>query len=330
MRSHAESAAHGRRAFLALVASGLLPPRARAQQSSAPARIGWVSTEPRPDPFLEGFREGLRRHGYVEGQHVVLELRYITGDIAPLRAAVSELIQSRVAFIVSSGPAIRAARTARDVTVLFAISGDPVELGIASSLARPGGNFTGITFMSLEVAGKRVELLKRAVPGLQTLAALSNVDHPGEASERRATEAAAVALGLRLAYAPFSGAGELDNGLAVVRAARADGMVVFPDGATMVNRAKIAQFAIAERLPSMFGWSEFADAGGLMSYGANQRETYLRLAGYADRLLRGARPAELPIEQATRFELVLNPRTARALGLSFPQSVMVSVDRLVE
>jgi len=330
MRSNGESAPHSRRAFLAVATGALLPGVARAQQPNAPARIGWVSTEPRPDPFLDGFREGLRRHGYVEGQHVVLDLRYITGDIPALQAAVSELIQSRVAFVVSSGPAIRAARTARDVPVLFAISGDPVELGIASSLARPGGNFTGITFMSLEVAGKRVELLKRAVPGLQTLAALSNVDHPGEASERRATEAAARALGLRLAYAPFSGAGELDTGLGIVRAARADGMVVFPDGATMVTRTKIAQFAIAERLPSMFGWSEFADAGGLMSYGANQRETYLRLAGYADRLLRGAKPSELPIEQATRFELVLNPKTARALGLSFPQSVMVSVDRLVE
>jgi putative ABC transport system substrate-binding protein len=278
MRWPGESATHGRRAFLALTASALLSRAARAQKPSVPARIGWLSTEPRPDPFLDGFREGLRRHGYVEGQHVAFELRYVTGDIPALQAAVSELIQSRVAFIVSSGPAIRAARTARDVGVLFAISGDPVELGIASSLARPGGNFTGITFMSLEVAGKRVELLKRAVPGLQTLAALSNVDHPGEASERRATEAAAVALGMRLAYAPFRGAGELDTGLGIVRAARADGMIVFPDGATMVNRAKIAQFAIAERLPTMFGWSEFADAGGLMSYGANQRETYLRLA----------------------------------------------------
>jgi putative ABC transport system substrate-binding protein len=135
---------------------------------------------------------------------------------------------------------------------------------------------------------------------------------------------------MRLAYAPFKGTGELDTGLGLVRAARADGMVVFPDGATMVNRAKIARFAIAERLPSMFGWSEFAAAGGLMSYGANQRETYIRLAGYADRLLRGAKPADLPIEQATRFELVLNTRTARALGLDFPQSVVVSADRLVE
>jgi putative ABC transport system substrate-binding protein len=324
------SAPHGRRAFLAAAASGLLSRVARAQQPGAPARIGWVSTEPQPDPFLDGFREGLRRHGYVEGQHLVLELRYVTGDLAALRTAVSELIQSQVAFLVSSGPAIRATRGARDVPVLFAISGDPVELGVASSLARPGGNFTGITFMSGEVAGKRVELLKRAVPGLQTVAALSNVDHPGEASERRATETAAAALGMRVAYTPFKGAGELDAGLARVRAARAEGMIVFPEGATMVNRVKIAQFAIAERLPSMFGWSEFADAGGLMSYGANQRDTYLRLAAYADRLLRGAKPGELPIEQAARFELVLNSKTARALGLSFPQSVMVSADRLVE
>jgi putative ABC transport system substrate-binding protein len=330
MGLHARPPIWGRRAFLAVAAGALLSRPAPAQQPGIPARIGWVSTEPQPDPFLDGFREGLRRHGYVEGQHVALELRHVSGNLPTLQAAVSELIESKVAFIVSSGPAIRAVRMARDVPVLFAISGDPVELGIASSLARPGGNFTGITFMSREVAGKRVELLKRAVPGLQTLAALSNVDHPGEASERRATEDAAASLGMRVAYAPFNGAGELDAGLARVRAARAEGMIAFPDGATMVNRARLAQFAVAERLPSMFGWSEFADAGGLMSYGANQRETYLRLAAYADRLLRGAKPGELPIEQATRFELVLNSKTARTLGLSFPQSVMVSADRLVE
>ena len=187
---------------------------------------------------------------------------------------------------MSSGPAIRAIRGVRDIPVLFAISGDPVELGLAESLGRPGANFTGLTFLSLEIAAKRVDLLKQAMPQLRRLAVLSNTDHPGERSERRATEEAARTLGLVVSYIPFTGGGELDKGLSAVRDAKADAMVVFPEGATMVARAKIAQFAIAERLPSMFGWSEYADSGGLMSYGANQRETYVRLAAFADKLRR--------------------------------------------
>jgi putative ABC transport system substrate-binding protein len=278
---------------------------------------------------VDGFRDGLRRYGYVEGQNVILDLRYAR-DVEALQRAVAELTQSKVAFIVSSGPAIRAIKGARDIPVLFAISGDPVELGLAASLGRPGGNFTGLTFLSLEIAGRRVALLKEALPRLRKLAVLSNTDHPGEGSERRATEEAARALGLTVSYVPFTGGGQLDRGLAAVRDARADAMVVFPEGATMVARARIAQFAIAERLPSMFGWSEYADAGGLMSYGANQREAYVRLAAYADKLLRGARTAELPIEQPTQFELVVNMRTAAALGITLPPATLVLVNRRIE
>jgi putative tryptophan/tyrosine transport system substrate-binding protein len=321
----------GRRAFLVGLGATLVPGRVGAQppRSSSAPRVGWISTEAQPDPFVDGFREGLRRHGYVEGESVVLDLRY-TRDLDALRAAVAELKQSKVAFIVSSGPAIRAIKEARDVPVLFAISGDPVELGLAASLARPNGNFTGLTFLSLEIAGKRVEILKQAVPRLRRLAVLSNADHPGESSERRATEAAAQALGLVVSYIPFTGGSQLDAGLSAVHTAKADAIVVFPEGATMVSRVKIAQFAVAERLPSMFGWSEYADAGGLMSYGANQREAYVRLAGYADKVLRGARPAELPIEQPTQFELVLNMKTASALGITFPSATLLLASRRIE
>jgi putative ABC transport system substrate-binding protein len=319
-----------RRAFLVGTAATLVSNLAGAQpqRSLPPHRIGWISTETEPDPFVDGFREGLRRHGYVEGQNVILHLRY-TRNLEDLRAAVTELTQSKVAFIVSSGPAIRAIRGARDVPVLFAISGDPVELGLAASLARPGGNFTGLTFLSLEIAAKRVELLKQAVPQIHRLAVLSNTDHPGERSERRATEEAARTLGLAVSYIPFTGAGQLDGGLSAARDAKADAMVVFPEGATMVARARIAQFAIAERLPSMFGWNEYCHAGGLMSYGANQRETHVRLAAYADKLIRGASPADLPIEQPAKFELVLNLKTGKAIGLTIPQSVLVRADEVI-
>jgi putative ABC transport system substrate-binding protein len=238
-----------RRAFLAGMAAVLVPCPAAAQpQRASPHRIGWISTEAQPDPFVDGFREGLRQHGYLEGQNVILDLRY-TRDLEALRTAVTELTQSKVAFIVSSGPAIRAVKEAREVPVLFVISGDPVELGLVASLGRPGGNFTGLTFLSLDIAGKRVGLLKQAVPHLRRLAVLSNTDHPGERSEWRATEEAARTLGLSVSYIPFTGAGQLDTGLSALRDAKADAMVVFPEGATMVARAKIAQFAIAERLP---------------------------------------------------------------------------------
>ena len=318
-----------RRAFVRAMAGGLLaaPLAAGAQPVSGPARIAWISTEPQPDPFLDGFREGLRQHGYVDGQNVILELRW--GNVDALRGAAAELLRLKVAFIVAAGPAVRAVRTMPSIGVLFAISGDPVEGGLADSLSRPGRNFSGITFLSLEVAAKRIQLLKEALPRLRTLAALSNIDHPGEPSERRATEDAARALGIALVYVPFNTAAEFDQGLRAVRDARPDAMVVFPDGVTVANRAKIAQYALAERLPSMFGWSEYAVAGGLMSYGANVRDAYVHLAGYADRLLRGAKPADLPIVQPTKFELVINLKTAKALGLTLPPSLLQRADRVI-
>ena len=319
-----------RRTLLGCVMLLAVPATGTAQPAKALPRIGWISTEPEPDPFVAGVREGLRQHGWIEGQNVVLQVRHAPGRLDELRQAVTEMIGQGVAFIVSSGPATRVVRGTENVTVLFAISGDPVELGIANSVARPGRNFTGMTFLSLEIAGKRVELLKQAVPKLKTLAVLSNTDHPGERAERQATEAAAQALGLTVAYVPFVGLGQLDSALATVRESRADGMIVFPEGATMVSRAKLAAFAVAQRLPTMFGWSEYCDAGGLMSYGANQRETYVRLATYADRLLRGAKPGDLPIEQPTRFELVVNASTARQLGLTIPPAIGAIATRVIE
>jgi putative ABC transport system substrate-binding protein len=315
---------------VAAAPSILWPLPLSAQQPAKIHRIFWVSTESQPDPFIDGFREGMRERGYIEGKNVVLELRYAPGNPDALRAVISELTRGNVDLVVSSGPAIRAIKGATDVPVLFAISGDPVQLGLAKSLARPEGNFTGSTFLSLDLAGKRIELLKDILPQLRTLAVLSNTDHPGEQSEWGATQQAARTLGINPTYVPFPGPRELDGALATVRNTRADAMVVFPEGVTIVNRTKIAQFAITNGLPSMFGWSEYCDAGGLLSYGANQRATYFRLATYADRLLRGEKPAALPIEQPTKFELVLNSKTAKALGLKIPPSILLRVDRVIE
>jgi putative ABC transport system substrate-binding protein len=218
-----------------------------------------------------------------------------------------------------------------DVPVLFALSGDPVELGLVKSLGQPGGNFTGSTFLSLELAGKRVELLRDILPSLRTLAVLSNSNHPGEQSEWRATREAAKALGIVPLYVPFAGANELDAALGLVGDAHADALLVFPDALTMVHRARIAQFAITHRLPSMFGWSEYCDAGGLLSYGANQRATYFWLATYADRILRGESPAILPVFQPTKFELAVNLRTAKLLGIDLDESsILFRANKVIE
>lgn len=322
-----------RRAVLIGLFTTLLASPTHAQK--APPRIGWLSAGSEPDPFLDGFREGLRKLGYVEGQNVVLETRHAQGNLDALRTGAAELAQAKPALIVASLTAVRAARGLKDIPIVFVISGDPVEAGLAKSLSRPGGNLTGNTFLSLEIAGKRVELLKDAIPTLRTLVALSNTDHPGEKSELRATEAAAQKLGINLVYvafaqSPFGPSPELDKALETVRRAQPDAMVVFPEGATMANRGRLADFATALRLPTMFGWSEYADAGALMSYGASQRDMHARLASYADKILKGAKPGDLPIEQPTKFELILNLKTAKALGLTIPPAILLRADRVIE
>jgi putative ABC transport system substrate-binding protein len=302
---------------------------ARAQSSKVHT-ILWVSTEAQPDPFIESFREGMRERGYIEGQNLTFVLRYAPGDPAALRGMLPEVLALPADLIVSSGLAIQGVRTATAKPILFAVSGDPVALGIADSLARPGRNFTGITFMSADVAQKRVEIVKELVPHLQTLAVLSNTAHPGEQIEYAATKEATEVLSMRLAYLPFAGGSEIDAALERVPGLTPDAMLVFPGGGTRAHIRKIVDFVRAHRLPSMFGSREYCDAGGLASYGANQRATYVRLAGYADRLLRGEKPSNLPIEQPTAFELVLNVRTARGLGFEIPPTLLARADHLID
>lgn len=321
-----------RRAFLTALGMGAIawPEAARAQQPKRMSRIIWMSTEAQPDPFVDGFREGMLALGYIEGRDFVIELRYAHGNPDALRTAVADLVRAKPDLVVSSGPAIRAMREAKDVPVVFAISGDPIEFGIAKTLARPGANFTGSTFLSLDLAAKRVELIKEALPALRTLAIFSNANHPGEGSELKATQQAAQSAGLTARYVPFRGPGEFDQALAALKALHADAMLTFPDGVTMVHRAKIGQFAAANALPTMFGWREYCEAGGLMSYGANQRAAHVRLATFADRVLRGEKPGDIPIEQPSRFELVVNIKTAKALGVTLPQNLLVRADVVLE
>jgi len=320
-----------RREFITLLSAATAAPCSALGQSAAKTHfVLWVSTEAQPDPFIASFREGMRERGYVEGQNLAFVLRYAPAEPARLRAALPELLGVKTDLIVSSGPAILAMREATGKPVLFAISGDPVELGIAESLARPGRNFTGTTFMSSDVAQKRVQLLKELLPGMTKLAVLSQKNHPGEQSEHEATRAAADALSVQLAYVPFANSLELDSALQRVAEARPGAMLVFPDGVTMVHRAKIAAFALSHRLPSMFGWREYCDAGGFASYGGSQRETYRRLAAYADRLLRGDPPQNLPVERVSRFEFVVNLKTAKAIGVDVSPTLLARADEVIE
>ncbi len=310
-----------RREFILLIGGGLAwPAIARAQGGTNLNRIFWVSTESEPDPFLDGFREGMRALGYVEGRNVTFETHYAPGNPQALRKIVSELQRGDIDLVVSSGPATRAMTAVTDVPVLFALSGDPVALGVVKSLSHPGTNFTGSTFLSLELAGKRVELLKDIYPKLRKLAVFSNTDHPGEPLEWRATLESCRNLGVEATYVSFSGAREIENGLMAAGRVDAEALLVFPDAVTLVHRAKIAELAIARRLPSMFGWSEYCDAGGLLSYGANQRTTYFRLASYADRILRGEDPSDLPVMRPDKFELAVNLKTTRLLGIDLDVS----------
>jgi putative tryptophan/tyrosine transport system substrate-binding protein len=321
-----------RRAFISLIGGAIAWPLvARAEKSTGRHRIFWISTDSQPDPFLDGFREGLQKRGYVEGRDIVLELYYSQGNPAALRRVIPELTRANIDLVVSSGPATRAIKDVTSVPVLFALSGDPIELGLVRSLAQPGGNFTGSTFLSLDLAGKRVELLKEICPTLRTLAVLSNTDHPGEQSEWRTTHRIAQGLGIEPIYFPFKGMNESDDALAAAANARADALLVFPDAATMVHRTRLAEFAVKQRLPSMFGWSEYCDAGGLVSYGANQRATYFGLAEYADRILRGEKPADLPVQQPAAFELTVNLKTAEALGIDFvASSFLFRANKVIE
>jgi len=304
---------------------------ARAQEAAKLHRILWISTQSQPDPFFDGFREGLRAQGYVEGKNVVFELHYAPGDPLALRKIVSELKRGDVDLAVSSGPATRAMTAITDVPVLFALSGDPIALGVVKSLAQPGTNFTGATFLSLELAGKRVELLKDVYPELRRLAVLSNTDHPGEQSEWQATQQASRELGIEPVYVPFFGANELDDALTTAAGSHADGIIVFPEPVTLVNRTRIAEFAVAHRMPSMFGWSEYCEAGGLLSYGANQRATYFWLASYADRILRGESPAALPVVQPEKFELAVNLKTAKLLGMDLKiSSILFRATKVIQ
>jgi putative ABC transport system substrate-binding protein len=323
-----------RREFISLLggAAASWPLAARAQQAARVPRIGWIAIgTPQGSEFFEAVRQGLRQLGYVEGQSVIIEPRWPAdiGDRVP--ELVRELLALNVQVIVVQGAIVPLVRRVIESTpVVFGYSGDPVEAGLVNSFSRPGGNFTGATFMSYELNAKRVELLREAFPHVKRLAILSNPLHPGEPSELKESEKGAERLGIELSYAQMRSVAEIEPALERIREAGAEGMIVLPDGLVMLHRRKIIEFAALQRIPVISGWSEFARSGGTMTYGPNLKAVFQRLAIYVDKILKGANPGELAVEQPTKFELVINLKAAKALGLEVPPTLLALADEVIE
>ena len=322
-----------RRAFLGLV-PGVVVLRASeslAQRPREPARVGWLSYVGQPDPGLENLRNGLGELGYVEGKSYVLVPKFADGDFTRLPKLVEEFSGERLDVLVSRGPSVDYTKPLRaKVPVVFAYSGDPVESGFADSLARPGRNMTGITFMALELSVKRIELLRELLPKATRLALLSNPEHAGELAEYRISEEAANRVGFAMTRYVVRNPHDLVKAYGEIRAARPDAMVVFPDSLTLVRRKEIAEFAAAARIPTMYGWAEYAEAGGLASYGARLTDNFKTLARFVDKILKGGNANTIPIEQVGTVGLTLNLAAARALGVTVPQPLLYRAERVIE
>jgi putative ABC transport system substrate-binding protein len=321
-----------RRRLLALGGGALaLPLAAFAQQPGKVARIGWLSYLAQPDPALDLLRQGLGELGYREGTSYVIVSRFADADFKRLPALVEELAAERIDVLVTRGPSSDFAKAARDrVPVVFAFSGDPVLSGFGDSLRKPGRNMTGITFMAMELSAKRIEFLKELLPGAKRIALLSNPEHSGELNEYKVSEDTAQRLGATITRHLVRSGQELQDAYAAIRASRPDAMIVFPDSLTLARRAEIAEFAAAAAIPCMYGWTEFVEAGGLISYGPALTENFKRLALFVDKILKGEAAGGIPIEQVQRIALSLNMRAARALKLNVPGSIQLRADRVIE
>jgi putative tryptophan/tyrosine transport system substrate-binding protein len=305
-----------------------------AQSPPGAPRIGFLSPFPinAQDSRIAAFRQGLRDLGFVEGQNIVIEYRSAEGRRDRLPELAAELVRQKVDVIVTSGPpAPEAAQKAtRTVPIVFAVVADPVADGLVASLRRPGGNLTGLTSMSPDLVGKQLELLKAAVPRLSSVVVLSNPANRGHSTLLQYAERAAKTLGVRLTVIEAGSANALDGAFRRIVAERVGGVVVLRDGLFLQYRTRIVDLAANAALPTVFGHREETEAGGLMSYGADSVALFGRAATYVAKILKGEKPADLPVEQPTQFELLINIKTARALGLTIPPSLLLRADRVIE
>lgn len=321
-----------RRRFL--IAAGLLlgtPPTNAWSQREIP-RVGVLDPSPKDSPYFAGLREGFGDLGHVEGRTIVLEPRFAQGNIKLLPSLATELVRMKVdALVAVGGASVHAAQRATStIPIVMGFSGDPVAAGFVESYARPGANLTGLTFLSSELAGKRLEMLKQIVPGASRIAVLTNPEHPGEQIDWREAEAAARILDVTLERIEVRKPDDLAGAFERIARARPDGVMVIPEAVTLVNRDQIAAFANGHKLPTISGWSEYTMAGGLISYGPNLPDQFRRVAALVDRVLKGVNPADMPIERASKFELAINLKTAKAIALTMPPSILLRADRRIE
>jgi putative ABC transport system substrate-binding protein len=322
-----------------LIAAGALlaaPLVARAQQAAKVARIGYLSHNLAASPHLrEAFLQGLRDLGYVEGRNVVIEYRYAEGKPERLPVLAAELVALKVDVIVtvSNTTALAAKQATRTVPIVFTAVADPVAAGIVTSLARPGGNVTGLASLGSELVGKRLELLKQAVPGLSRVTILWLPGALGERTDndmRTGADVAARALGVRLQFVEARVPADFDRAFSDMTSARADALTILPSNMFLREHRRLVALAAENRLPAVYTSREFVDAGGLMSYGANQVDLYRSAATYVDKILKGAKPGDLPVEQSSKFELFINLKTANALGITIPKSVLARADEVIQ
>ncbi len=325
--------------LIVILALGILlaPLAAEAQQAGKVYRIGFLQSSPPAIPgvasLLEAFRQGLREGGWVEGQNILIEYRFTEGRVERYPSLAAELVSLKVDLIVaaSSLGAHAAKQATTTIPIVMVYVFDPVGLGVVASLARPGGNVTGVAFVAgPEIAGKYLELLKEAVPKVSRVAVLSNPDSPASPVLLRETEAAAQALAVKLQLLEVRSPNELEGAFAAMTRERAGALLVLPHPFTFYHAKRIADLAAKSRLPVMYPFRESVEAGGLMAYAANAPDMYRRAATFVDKILKGAKPADLPVEQPTKFELVINLKTAKALGLTIPRSVLIRADEVIE
>ena len=325
-----------RRTFLATASGGLLaaPIAAEAQQAAKVARIGYLSTTGAASPHLpEAFRQGLRDLGYVEGRDVMIEYRDAEGKLERLRALAADLVALKVDVIVAPAyPGALAAKNATDtIPIIMVAVADPVQTGLIASLVRPGGNITGLALLAgPEMVGKLLELLKEAVPNLSRVAVLSNPANPMHVVRLREVAVAGRSLRVQLQILKAQGPEEFDSAFAAMTRERAGALYVVGDPVLSRYRRRLAELAAKSRLPAVYELKDHAEAGGLMAYGPNLLDMYRRAATYVDRILKGAKPGDLPIEQPTKFELVINLKTAKALGLTIPPSLLGRADEVIQ
>lgn len=297
-------------------------------QPPAKARIGWVGVA--PEPFMPTFRQGLRERGWVEGENLLIEQRYAAGDLARIPGLVADLVKLRVDIIVTIGNTSTgtAQKATRAIPVVF-LTSDPVERGFVASLARPGGNLTGVAGLAGELNVKRLEVLREAFPRITRVGVL----HRPPAEQRqwvREMESAARGLALQLVPVEIAGSDDVDRAASVLVRERVNALVPVASPLFRAEKERLVRLAAKLRLPAMFEDRSFVEAGGLMSYGPDRRDMFRRVAAQVDRILRGAKPAEIPVEQATKIELVLNEKTAKALGVTFSQPMLNRADEVIK